>query len=740
MRRRNARAVGRSKKRSKLRTILAYFQLAFLLIGGVGLGMVGAAVYRVWKVLPQDYNINSYSPIEATKIISSDGVILGSVYQEENRTVIPFKDIPKNLINATIAVEDSRFYSHVGVDLRGIGRAVYRNIRGGKLTEGGSTITQQLARNIYLSQEKTVSRKLQEMVLAIKIERTFSKNQILELYLNQVYYGSRAWGVETAARTYFGKSVKQLSLAQCALLAGLPKGPSLFSPYVDKDRSIKRRNIVLEQMHHYGYITAQQRDDAEAESVRLIGQHSTRYRFKAPYFVDYVLKELKARYGEYGEELIYRGGLKVYTTLNYSMQEAAERAVQEGVDGAKYNGVTQGALVSLDPETGYIKAMVGGVDYGEKQVNLAVQGHPQPGSSFKICVYTAAVDLLGWGPHRSIPNRIPAILQSGSKPYIPKNYDRRQARGSYTMEYAVAHSVNIPAVYTAREVGISKVIEYARLLGIKTYLAPYPSLALGASGVPPIEMANAYGVIAAGGKRAEPMCILRIENSDGGIIANNEPVVKTVLSSQTTETMDSLFRAVMTNGGTGSHIRVDDARGKTGTTNDNTNVWFIGYIPHKLVTAVWAGNDPPRPMRSHTYGGTICGPIWKQYTEAALDIQKHWSSPAAAQPIAAKPDSSSSNSATDQPEQHRVTEHHPTPTTDSSATAEKPRDERIVRVRVCNDSGQLATSRCPSSHVEAFVSGFQPTAKCDRCGSNSTSTGDSSDTGGGGDTTGASGT
>lgn len=707
------------------------------------MGLVGAAVYRVWKVLPQDYNINSYSPIEATKIISSDGVILGSVYQEENRTVIPFKDIPKNLINATIAVEDSRFYNHVGVDLRGIGRAVYRNIRGGKLTEGGSTITQQLARNIFLSQEKTVSRKLQEMVLAIKIERTFSKNQILELYLNQVYYGSRAWGVETAARTYFGKSVNQLTLAQCALLAGLPKGPSYYSPNVDeehKQRAVDRRDVVLEQMYIYHYITAQQRDDAKAEPVRLIRRPSTRTRFKAPYFVDYVLKELKAKYGEDGEELIYRGGLKVYTTLNYAMQEAAERAVEEGVADAKYNGVTQGALVSLDPETGYIKAMVGGVDYGQKQVNLATQGRQQPGSSFKICVYTAAVDLLGYTPHTSIPNGSLVIHQDGSPSYIPKNYSRSQTRHSYSMEYAVADSVNIPAVRTAQKVGINKVIQYARLLGIKTYLAPYPSLALGASGVPPIEMANAYGVIAAGGKRAEPMCILRIENSDGGIIANNEPIVKTVLSSQTTETMDSLFRAVMTKG-TGAHIHVDDARGKTGTTNNNMNVWFIGYIPHKLVTAVWAGNDPPKPMRSHTYGGTICGPIWKQYTDAALDIQKHWSSPVAAQPMAAKPDSNDANSTANQPEQPKPSEHKPKPAPDPNAATNPPHDERIVRVRVCNESGQLATPKCPSTHVEAFVSGFQPTTKCEiHGGSSSTGTGDSSDTGGGGDTTGTSGT
>jgi penicillin-binding protein 1A len=722
MRRRNARAVGRSKKRSKLRTILAYFQLACLLLGGLGLGLVGAAVYRVWKVLPQDYNINSYSPIEATKIISSDGVVLGSVYQEENRTVIPFKEIPKNLIDATIAVEDSRFYNHVGVDLRGIGRAVYRNIRGGKLTEGGSTITQQLARNIYLSQEKTVSRKLQEMVLAVKIERTFSKNQILELYLNQVYYGSTAYGVETASKVYFGKSVRGLSLAECALLAGLPKGPSVFSPYVDKDLAIKRRDVVLEQMHHYGYITASQRDEAEAESVRLVGRRSARTRYKAPHFVDYVLKELKAKYGE---DLIYKGGLKVYTTLNYAMQEAAERAIDEGVSDARSNGVSQGALISLDPETGYIKAMVGGVDYSKKQVNLAVQGHPQPGSSFKICVYTAAVDVLGYTPRTGISNRKLLIEQAGSEPYSPKNYSRSQNRGSYSMEYAVAHSVNIPAVRTAEKVGISKVIQYARLLGIKTYLAPYPSLALGASGVPPIEMANAYGVIAAGGKRAEPMAILRIENSEGGIIANNEPDVRTVLSSQTAETMDSLFRAVMTNGGTGSRIRVPDARGKTGTTNDNMNVWFIGYIPHKLVTAVWAGNDPPRPMRSGTYGGTICGPMWKQYTEAALSIQNKWSSPIAVRP---KTGADSPTAKPDRP--HEPEPRHQT-TPDPNATPDAPREERIVRVRVCNESGELPTPNCPSTHIEAFVSGFQPTTKCSIHGG-SVSTGGDTETGSGG--------
>jgi penicillin-binding protein 1A len=721
MRRRNARVVGRSGKRSKLRTVLAYFQLAFLLIGGLGLGMVGAAVYRVWKVLPQNYNLKSYSPIEATKIISSDGVVLGSVYQEENRTVVQFNEIPKELVDATIAVEDSRFYNHVGVDLRGIGRAIYQNIRGHKLTQGGSTITQQLARNIYLSQQKTMSRKLQEAVLAVKIERTYSKNQILELYLNQVYYGSGAYGVETASKVYFGKDVKRLSLAQCALLAGLPQSPSLSSPYVDKERAIRRRDVVLERMCHYGYISEKQRDEAEAERVRLVGLSSTSSSYKAPYFVDYVLKELKARYGE---DLIYKGGLKVYTTLNYAMQEAAERAIDEGVADARSNGVSQAALVSLDPETGYIKAMVGGVDYNKSQFNRAVQAHPQPGSSFKAFVYTAVIDQKAYGENTGPYTRISNARHGDHLPYPAKNYDGKYG-GKASIRDAVAYSMNVVAVRAAWHVGIPKVIQYARMMGIKTNLTPYPSLALGASGVPPIEMASGYSVFASGGKRAEPMGILRVENSEGGIVCNNEPSVKTVLSHETADTMDSLFRAVMTYG-TGKHIHVRDARGKTGTTNDNSNVWFIGYIPHKLVTAVWAGNDKPIPMRSHTYGGTICGPMWKQFTEAALSIQKKWSSP-----VAVRANTDGDNTATANHDRPRDNQPRHQAAPDPNASANAPRQEKIVRVRVCSESGQLATANCPSTHMEAFVSGFQPTTRCEIHGGGASS-GGGADTGNGG--------
>jgi penicillin-binding protein 1A len=310
---------------------------------------------RCWRS-PSSADIAGYEPTEATKIYSSDGVVLADIY-EENREIVPIGDIPKNLQSATIAIEDERFYKHPGIDLQGIARAVYQNLRRRHLAQGASTLTQQLARNIYLTREKSVSRKLKEILLALELERNFSKEQILELYMNQVYYGSGAYGVQTASNVYFGKDVKDLTLAQSALLAGLPQKPSFYSPYEDLEAAVNRRDVVLNHMAKLGYITAAQRDEAKAERVVLVGAKPAGLRrYRAPWFVTYVMKELTR---EYGADLVYRGGLIVHTTLNYEMQTTAEEELRKGVGAAKSRRVTQGALICIDPQTGYIKAMVG---------------------------------------------------------------------------------------------------------------------------------------------------------------------------------------------------------------------------------------------------------------------------------------------------------------------------------------------------------------------------------------------
>lgn len=724
MRTRPRRSGGkRSGKRSKLRTALAYIELAILIVGGLVMGITGVAVFNAWRVLPKNYSLNTYTPIEATRIFSTDGIMLGSVFQE-NREVVPFKDIPKNLVDATVAVEDKRFYNHVGVDLKGIAGAVAQNIRGHKLSRGGSTLTQQLARNIYLTQKKTLSRKLQEAVLAVKLERLYSKDQILELYLNQVYYGSGAYGVEAASKVYFGKSVKDISLAQCALIAGLPQSPSTSSPYIDKDKAIRRRDLVLSRMFEQKFINRTERDDALAEDVRLVGLRTTKTMYLAPYFVDHVLKDLATRYGE---DMIYKGGLRVYTTLNYQMQQAAERAIQAGLETGKRFGARQGALVCIDPMNGHIKAMVGGADYGKSQFNRATMAHPQPGSSFKAFVYTAVIDQRAYGddtgPNTRISNR--KLTLNG---WTPKNYGGRFGGGSVSIRTAIARSINIPAVRAGQQVGITKVIQYARLLGIKSRLTPYPSLALGASGVPPIEMAAAYAVFAAGGRKAEPMAVVKVVNSDGATMEDNQPQVKTVLSPETAKTMDSLFRAVVTSGTGGGARGISEARGKTGTTNDDTNVWFIGYVPNRLVTAVWMGNDLPVHMRHSPTGGSLAVPVWRSFMADALGIQKKWASTV----LPNNNHSEDRETEAEKPKKERdVSERR-----EEREQERPPHDnlpptprEHIVRVKVCSESGELAGPHCPSTYVESFVSGFQPTSRCSihKADTETDSTGDAGD-------------
>ena len=690
----------KSRKRSKLRVLVAYLQLLALLILVVGIGVIGGAVYSIWKILPHNYDVKTYSPIEATRIYSSDSVLLGTVY-EENREVVPLKQVPRNLINATIAIEDTRFYQHVGVDFRGIARAVVENIRGGRLTQGGSTITQQLARNIYLTQRKTISRKLQEVVLAIKIERNYSKDQILELYLNQVYYGAGAYGVETAAKVYFGKSVRDLSLAECALLAGLPRAPSATSPYSNLNGARKRRNHVLDRLCELGYLTQNQCDEAKAEAIRLVGRRSIGTRYRAPYFVNYVLKGLADKYDE---ELIYKGGLRIYTTLNYQMQEAAEQAVTKGVEANKRRKVSQAALVCLDPTNGYIKAMVGGVDYGKSQYNRAVQGGRPPGSSFKVFVYTAAIEA-GHDPDDTIENIPKTIRQAGSEPYTPVNWDRYRPRRRLSMREAVAHSVNICAVRWSEQVGRYKVIQAARALGIKSPLKPYPSIALGVFDVTPLEMAAAYAVFANEGLKAEPTAILRIENSEGGFLEEAEPDPRPVLSKETAAAMDELLRGVVTRReGTGHTARaIPEARGKTGTTQNTWDVWFIGYVPKKLVTAVWAGNDESIPMGRGVSGGGVCGPIWKDFMLKALDIRKKWDEKASPKP-SKEPETAKAN----KPKEPA----HPAPTDRKPPGEGDSNGASTVTVKICGQSLLLSTANCPSTYKETYISGFQPTEYC----------------------------
>lgn len=685
----------RHRKKSRFRTFWLVAQITILLAIVICLVVFGIVFLNVSKMLPDGSQIASYKPVGPTKIISCDGVVLAEI-SKENRVFVPINNIPKDLCNATIAIEDSRFYEHPGIDPIGIGRAIIEDIKTASLGQGGSTLTQQLVRNVYLSREKTFSRKLQEMALAIQLERHKTKDEILELYLNQVYYGSGTFGVQAAARTYFGKDVRDLSLAECALIAGLPQKPSIYSPYENLGLAIKRRNTVLKRMEQLGYISKDECNQAMVEEVKLVGLKPRGIaKYKAPWFVTYVIKELGDKYND----LIYAGGFKIYTTLNYEMQKAAEEALREGVKNAKRMGVGQGALVCIDPQNGYIKAMVGSAnpDFVKDQYNRVTQAKRQPGSTFKAFVYTAAIDN-GYSPYYRISNSKITYRGAGGKPWTPRN-DNGRYGGTYTIKNAVAQSINVCAVRMADKIGIDEVIKYARLLGIKSKLDRTLPLALGASAVTPLEMCSAYGVFAANGMRAEPMSVVRItqENPDGtddSVIEQIQPKVSQVLSTETAETMNEIFRAVVTSGTARRGVTgVRNAHGKTGTTSNDRNAWFIGYTP-ELVAAVWVGNDDNSPMRN-AYGGNVCAPIWSKFMQKALVAYKQEKSKMDQQ------DKSDDNLIIGSDSTKR----------DSKRTERPALPERIT-VKICAESGMVASPKCPTTYEVSYDKGTEPKEIC----------------------------
>jgi len=643
----------------------------------------------------------SIDPGRATVIYSSDGVVLARVFRE-NRTYVSLKDIPESLKNATIAIEDSRFYEHGGLDAKGIARAVWRDVKGHKLAEGGSTLTQQLVRSVCLTQRKTFTRKVKESFLALSVERKLSKDEILELYLNQVYYGSGAYGVEAASETYFGKPVSRLKLSEAALIAGLPQRPSGYSPHQNLKAAINRRDIVLNRMAELGYITAQERDRAKRARPRIVPKITDPSGYKAPHFVAYVLKQLHEKYSD---DVLRNGGLNVYTTLDYKMQKAAERALRSGVRSqSRALNVGEGCLVCIEPETGYIRAMVGSVD-PKSEFNRCTGGFGrQPGSSFKLFVYAAALEA-GMKPSDKILDAPVSYPGADGHPWTPTNDDNK-FHGWVTMETAIAQSMNIPAIKVADKVGINNVIRMARLAGVNSDLEPALTTAIGGiKGVHPLEMASAYATFANDGVSVPPSAIVRVTNWRGETVDEFSPKGHRAISSEVCKEMDGMLRQVVVGvGGTGHVARdVPEARGKTGTTNDDRDAWFIGYVPGKLVTACWVGNDNNAPMR-HVFGGSVCAPIWRKFMLQALPeydrvaSKRHISVPVeeqASEPTAEKPKLS-----------------EPLVTVEPETTTTDDQQSDIVTCTVCDESGQLATPNCPSTHSEQYEKGTEPTQKC----------------------------
>ena len=645
---------------------------------------IGVAAIYAWLFvdLPSLDQLYQRTTAASTKILDRNGRTLYVIADPHKgqHTPVKLSDVPTYCRQATIATEDANYYSHPGVDVVGILRAVWINLQGGEVLSGGSTITQQLAKNLLLSPEeaaqRTITRKLRESILAWRITQTFSKDDILALYLNEVYYGNLAIGIEAAAQTYFGKSVGQLDLAECALLGGLPQSSARYDPLTNLDAAKERQATVLDLMTKQGYIDADQAALARSENLQFA---STSYPIEAPHFVAYVRQWLEDRYGL---EAIYTQGLIVTTTLDLDWQTQAQSIAQRQIaelskdkPGEPGKNVNNAAVVAVDPQSGEILVMLGSPDYFNQKIDGAVNAaiaHRQPGSSIKPITYAAAFDPTT--PDPLTPASMILDVRSSfptkeGDPYVPKNYDQ-QFHGPVSARTALASSYNIPAVKVLQHAGLPRTIELARKLGITTFGQPDRyglSLTLGGGEVRLLDMVAAYSAFANGGYKIDPVAVLEVANSKGEVLYRNAPqtnalVVDPRVAYLITDILsDNTARAP--GFGEYSVLRLTrPAAAKTGTTTDWRDNWTIGYTPD-LVTGVWVGNADNQPME-HVSGVTGAGPIWHDFMQAALKGR---------------------------PER------------------DFPRPAGLIDVDVCATSGLLPTPYCPYTKRETFIAGTQPT-------------------------------
>jgi penicillin-binding protein 1A len=692
----------------------------------------GAVLWYIWSSnLPYIGTLKEYNPPIITEIFSDDGEVIGRFW-DEKRIVITLDQVPEYLIQAFVAAEDARFFKHEGIDIRSIMRAFMKNLKAGKIEQGGSTITQQVTRSLLLKNlRKTYKRKAREALLSLQIEKTFSKDEILFLYVNQIYLGHGAYGVEAAARTYFNKSAAELNLAESALLAGLPQAPSRYSPILNFSRVRTRQRYVLERMREEGYISPEQEQEALRSDIVITSKEENPFQ-KSPYFTEHIRKYLEKKYGR---ELLYRGGLKVYTTMNLDMQRSAQRALRRGLleldkregyggplrniapeeieefkkeqrkkfviqppeigtvvegvvhkvdDGKREVIVTigdesgllplsemkwartmdpevpyykasvktpgevlregdvilcrikdtsdrfdwlislekepeiQGALISMEAKTGMIRAMVGGRDFSVSQFDRVIQSRRQPGSAFKPIIYAAALDQ-GMTPSTVIIDApyISTMNPDDEEMWRPKNYKKRFF-GPTLFRTALIKSRNVITVKILKQIGVYNTIQYARRMGVESDLSPDLSLALGSSGLSLLELTTAYSVFDNGGMLVKPIFIYSIEDRSGQIIEENHPSLHESISKETAYIMTDLLKAVIKEG-TGWRAKAlrRPAAGKTGTSNDLKDAWFLGFTPG-LVTGVWAGYDDQKPMGKGETGSRAASPIWLYFMKEVL--------------------------------------------------------------------------------------------------------------------------
>jgi penicillin-binding protein 1A len=673
--------------------------VAALAVVAFGLAVLVAAWTRACagNSCPSIADLGGYDPNQASKVYAADGRLITDLGLER-RTVVPLAEMSPYVKAAFITTEDKRFYEHHGIDWYRVFGAVKANVFAMRMAEGFSTITMQLARNLWpediSGRDKSIRRKLREAKVAREIEATYPKDKILELYLNQIDLGNRAYGVEAASQRYFGKSVRDLNVAEAATLAAIPKAPSRYNPRRNPNLTIQRRNTILNLLRDNGLLSA---DDAERWKAYplLLSSHSD-FSGVAEYFVEYVRQQLDARFGSD----LYKSGYRIYTTLDLDTQQAAERAlearleaIENGADG-KFTWPTyrqyldsrgdapednnrtttpylQGLVVTLDAKTGNIRAMVGGRDFDDSKFNRATQALRQPGSTFKPIVYSAAVEAGYPLSHVMVDDPLTVEMATDSLPWAPQNYDL-EFDGPMTLRRALYLSRNIIAIKLGMELGEDAVISEATKFGISTRIPPYPSIHIGSADVIPLEMISAYTVFANLGTRTVPNAILRVEDRTGKIIWQPQARTVTVMDAPHAWLMTDVLRDVVRHGtavgSVGSRINFP-AGGKTGTTNDGYDVWFIGFTPD-LVTGIWIGFDQPKKIKANAQGGILAAPAWTAMMR-------------------------------------EVYERRPTP-------AAWPRPDGLTALDIDKTTGYKATPFCPKDvhYIESFIPGTEPTAFC----------------------------
>jgi len=699
----------------------------------IAAGLIAAgfgSYYYFTRDLPSLNTLQDYQPNLVSQVYSADNRIIGEFYLER-RVVVPINKMPKHLINAFLAAEDAKFFEHEGISYTSIFRALYKDLMAGKIVQGGSTITQQVAKSFFLTPERKLSRKIREAIMAFRIEKNLDKEEILNLYLNQIYFGNGAYGVQTAAETYFGKDVSELDIAESALLAGLPKAPSKYSPYSNLELSKKRQEFIIGRMLEEKFITSEAAQRAVKEPLRLKPKKADSL-WVGPYFTENVRRYVEDKYGD---DILYKGGLKIYTTLDVDLQKAANAAVRDGLreydkrrgyrgplatlkskadmasylseedkkipkhleedtpyqgvvtsinlkdmalnvdigsrhgvisssdmawaklynptnepDGGKYtelknlfhagdvievmvkdhtyNGpgpfplrldqppLAQAAFLAIEPETGSVRAMVGGSDFSKTQFNRATQSLRQPGSSFKSIIYAAAIDK-NYTPATIVmdsPLVFNEVLNEGS--WRPKNYDE-QFLGPTTVRTALARSRNVVTVKILKDIGVDYAISYARALGITSPLTRDLSLGLGSSAVSLMELTTAYSTFDNMGNRPQPIYITKIVDKEGNVLEQNAPSITPALTPATAYVMTSLLQSVIEKG-TGMRAKAlgRPAAGKTGTTNDMNDAWFIGYVPG-LAAGAWVGYDEQKQLGRGETGAMAALPIWLKFMKVA---------------------------------------------------------------------------------------------------------------------------